>query len=179
MTNPKKTLALLAGWLGITLAVAPTGFAADASAIGTIEGRVQNVASGAYLEKVRITIEGTSLEALTGSDGFYRIANALAGPARLNAFYTGLPAHAATVTVTGGQATRHDISLAPSGAGDRVVKLSEMVVSSSREMDGAAIAINEQRFAANMMNVVSADEFGTILFRSRRGLSIPRCSRAR
>ena len=37
-----------------------------------------------------------------------------------------------------------------------------MVVTSSREMDSAAIAINEQRFASNMMNVVSADEFGTI-----------------
>ena len=42
------------------------------------------------------------------------------------------------------------------------MQLGEMVVSSSREMDGAAIAINEQRFAAKMMNVVSADEFGTI-----------------
>src|SRR5687768_4255128 len=29
-------------------------------------------------------------------------------------------------------------------------------------MEGAAIAINEQRFARNIMNAVSADEFGTI-----------------
>jgi len=29
-------------------------------------------------------------------------------------------------------------------------------------MDGAAIAINEQRFAANIINVVSADEFGFV-----------------
>jgi iron complex outermembrane receptor protein len=85
---------------------------------------------------------------------------------RMRAFYTGLTPYAEFVTVTGGQTVRHDIDLAPlqgaSSASGGVVKLSDMVVSSSRQMDGAAIAINEQRFAPNMMNVVSADEFGTI-----------------
>src|SRR5204862_5154548 len=42
------------------------------------------------------------------------------------------------------------------------VKMDQFVVASSKEMDGAAIAINEQRFASNIVNVVSADEFGTI-----------------
>ena len=42
---------------------------------------------------------------------------------------------------------------------DGTVKLSAFVVA-SKEMDGAAIAINEQRFAPNIMNVVSAGEFG-------------------
>ncbi len=42
------------------------------------------------------------------------------------------------------------------------MRLAEMVVSTSREMDGAAIAINEQRFASKIVNVVSADEFGFI-----------------
>src|SRR5688572_23186447 len=160
MTKRQNPIVLLAGWLGLAFAFAPAAHAADPGAPGTIEGRVQNVASGAYLEKVRITIDGTSLETFTGSDGFYRIGSAPAGLARLTAFYTGLSAYTATVTVTGGQATRHDIGLSSatgqSGATDRIVKLSEMVVSTSREMDGAAIAINEQRFAGNMMNVVSA-----------------------
>ena len=40
--------------------------------------------------------------------------------------------------------------------------LESFVVASSKEMDGAALAINEQRFARNIVNVVSADEFGTI-----------------
>jgi len=43
-----------------------------------------------------------------------------------------------------------------------VVKLSEFLVSTSREMDGAAIAINEQRFASNIKSVVSTDEFGNV-----------------
>jgi iron complex outermembrane receptor protein len=40
-----------------------------------------------------------------------------------------------------------------------VVKLERFVNSSSREMDGA-IAINEKRFAADIRNVIAADEFG-------------------
>jgi len=47
--------------------------------------------------------------------------------------------------------------------GDEAVKMSEFVVSTSKEMDGAAIAINEQRFARTIMNVVAADEFGTVV----------------
>jgi outer membrane receptor protein involved in Fe transport len=41
------------------------------------------------------------------------------------------------------------------------VTLSRFVVATSREMDGAAIAVNEQRFAADMRKVLAADEFGT------------------
>jgi len=42
------------------------------------------------------------------------------------------------------------------------VSLDKYVVSTSKEMDGAAIAINEQRFAPNIVNVVAADEFGSM-----------------
>jgi TonB-dependent receptor len=49
----------------------------------------------------------------------------------------------------------------PGKEGD-IVRMSEFVVATSREMEGAAIAINEQRFAPNIMNVVAADEFGSV-----------------
>jgi TonB-dependent receptor len=63
-----------------------------------------------------------------------------------------------SVTVAPGTTVRRDLSL-----DGTVVKLAEYVVASSREMAGAAIAINEQRFASNIVNVVSADEFGAVL----------------
>ncbi len=162
--NPRNLLLpFLLAWLVVASA---TLSAADRSAAGTIEGRVRSAATGHYLEKVRITLEGTSLETFTGSDGSYRVSGAPAGAVRLQAFYTGLAPYAEAVTVSTGQVVQHDVALSPapsrSTANGRVVPLSEMVVTSSREMDGAAIAINEQRFAPNMMNVVSADEFGTI-----------------
>ena len=44
--------------------------------------------------------------------------------------------------------------------GDDTVKLDQFVVASSKAMDNAALAINTQRFAANQVNVIAADEFG-------------------
>src|ERR1044071_7161035 len=64
-----------------------------------------------------------------------------------------------------GQIARRDFQLAPltSGSAENTpVKLDDFVVSTSREMSGSALAINEQRFAANMKNVVATDQFGDI-----------------
>ena len=49
---------------------------------GTIEGRVLDARRGEYLEKARITLEGTKLEVLTDSTGTYRLTNVPAGVAR-------------------------------------------------------------------------------------------------
>ncbi|MDP3071772.1 MAG: carboxypeptidase regulatory-like domain-containing protein [Opitutaceae bacterium] len=125
---------------------------------GTIEGRVLDVRSGNYTERARVTVTGTSLETFTDSAGRFRIANVPAGPATVNVFFTGLDRHSESVIVSPGASVQRDFSL-----GSEVVKLADFVVSSSKEMAGAAIAINEQRFASNMVNVVSADEFGSVL----------------
>lgn len=142
-------------------------FAAAAGApsgTGTIEGRVLNVTSGDYLEKARITVEGTSLETFTDAGGYYRLNFVPAGEIRLKTFFTGVNTVVSTVNVLGDMTIRHDISL--SGArterGEDLVVLPSYVVTSTKETNGAAIAINEQRFAPNIRNVVAADEFGPI-----------------
>ncbi len=138
---------------------------AQSSAAGTIEGRVFDPRRGEYLEKARITLEGSKQEVLTDGTGSYRLTNVPAGTAKVVAFYTGLGSQTELVAVSPGATVQRDITFAgggkPAAAGE-VVKLDEFVVASSKEMDGAAIAINEQRFAKNIMQVVSADEFGTI-----------------
>jgi hypothetical protein len=84
--------------------------------------------------------------------------------AQVKVFYTGLATQVALVNVRAGDTAAHDFSLAgfePAAAdSDTPVKLDQFVVSTSREMDGAAIAINEKRFAADIRNVIAADEFG-------------------
>lgn len=135
------------------------------SATGTIEGRVLNTRSGDFVERARITIEGTPLEAFTDSDGNYRLPNVPAGTAKVRVFFTGLLPRTDDVAVAAGQSVSHNVSLQTfetRAEPDGVVRLDKFVVGTSREMDGAAIAINEQRFAANMMNVISADEFGGV-----------------
>src|SRR5688500_19607359 len=108
---------------------------------GIMEGRVLNSAKSEYVGNARLTVEGTLLEAFTQSDGSYRLTNVPAGTVTVKAFFTGLPSQTSTVRVVGGQSTQVDLDFA--GSGEGVVKLSEFVVSTSRDMSGAAIAINE------------------------------------
>lgn len=53
------------------------------SATGTIEGRVFNPASGAYVERVRLTVVGTALEVFSDADGNYRLAGVPAGSVQI------------------------------------------------------------------------------------------------
>src|SRR5688572_9739780 len=131
-------------------------------ATGTIEGRISNPA-GKNLERARITVEGTTLETFSDSDGNYRLTNVPPGAARVSAFFTGLQRQTNSVNVPADGTAQLDIQLsatssAPSLPDGAPIKLDEFVVGASREMSGAALAINEQRFAPNMKNVVSADE---------------------
>ena len=147
--------------------LAPWGASAFAqSALGTIEGRVLNTRNGEYLEKARVTVDGARLETFTDATGQYRLTGVPTGETRVRVFYTGLAAETAVVNVAAGQIAQRDFNLAGAEvrpvAGDGTVKLDRFVVETSKEMEGAAIAINEQRFASNIMNVVAADEFGHI-----------------
>jgi iron complex outermembrane receptor protein len=135
---------------------------AQATASGTIEGRIVNPVSGNYLENARVSVEGTGLETFSDATGFYRLVDVPTGTARLRVFFTGLDPVTAPVTVSAGAVVQHDIALQPAELGrpDGTVRLARYVVSETQQMDGAAIAINEQRFAPNMKTVVAADEFG-------------------
>ena len=144
------------------------GRAADSVATGTIEGRVSSTRSGDFLEKARITVDGTSLETFTDSDGYYRVTNVPIGMTRLKAFFTGLRPQTVDLVVAAGGVAQRNIELAGVSArpgpvhGGEPIQLEQFVIGASREMDGAAIAINEQRFAANIRNVVSTEEFGHV-----------------
>ncbi len=133
---------------------------------GTIEGRVANTASGSFLENARITVEGTGLEVFSDETGFFRLTHVPAGPALVRVFFTGMEPHSTRVNVSAGATVQQDISLTvmqDAGVVDPAtgaVRLGRYVVAEAQQMEGAAIAINEQRFATNMKTVVAADEFG-------------------
>ncbi len=152
---------LLAGCLNSP----PVVVRAQTAGTGTIEGRVFNPTTGDYLATARITVEGTALETFTDSAGQYRLGNVPAGVARLKVFHTGIVPQTQVVTVSAGETAPSDFNVEGfRGARDpgSPIKLAQFVVNTGREMSGAAIAINTQRFAANVMTVVAADEFGTI-----------------
>jgi TonB-dependent receptor len=136
--------------------------AARPAGSGSIEGRVFNPDRGEFVERARLTVEGAGLETFTDNNGQFRLPAVPAGPARVTAFQTGAPPQSFVVTVVAGQTVQQDFSLSSGGRQDGVVQLDAFKVGSSREMSGAAIAINTQRFAPNVMNVVTADEFGPV-----------------
>ena len=139
------------------------GSAADASSQNTvIEGRVSNVGTGGYVGNARISVEGTSLEAFTDSFGFYRLTGVPAGQVNLRVFYTGQSPLTKSVSVPAGQTVQVDFNFGDPKEGDKTVVLSAFSVVANKEMDARAIAINEQRFAPNIKNVVSTDEYGSI-----------------
>jgi len=130
------------------------------TATGTIEGRVLNATSGSYLNNARVVVDGTRLEARTNENGEFRLSGVPAGKARISAMFTGLQAQVATVNVTAGEVARQEFALTRGGVETKegaVLKLDQFVVASSREMNAADIANHEQRYAANIKNVVDAD----------------------
>jgi TonB-dependent receptor len=158
-TNP---IAALAAWLSLTLAPAP---AAEVGATGSIEGRVQNLVTGDYLNNARVSVEGTNLVALTGEDGTYQLRGVPAGAIRLRVFFTGLDEKELALAVAPDQVTHQEVkltSLGRYGTTGETVKLDKFVVESTRETDAAAIAVNEQRMALGQRSVISADQFGTL-----------------
>ncbi len=159
--------------VGLLVFALATAFSfGQAPGSGVIEGRVLNDARGDYLNNARVVLEGTSQEVFTDAFEQYRFSQVPAGEQKVRVFYTGFPLLERVVTVRPGETVQQDFNLGAgetsSAATDRTVKLERFVVEATKEMSGAAIAINEQRFAANMLTVLSTDEFGTIPIRTAR-----------
>ncbi len=154
--------ARLAGFCAAALVVLLAPRASAQPATGSLEGRISNPATGEYTELARVTVDGTALEAFTDSTGTYRLARVPAGAVRVRAFYTGAEFEPQAVTVASGAVARVDFAWKTGAAAPGVVKLDQFVVASSKEMSGAAVAINTQRFAPNTMTVLSTDEYGEV-----------------
>ncbi len=140
--------------------------AAPAQTTGSISGRVQNIATGQYLNKARVTLKGTSQVVFTDNFGGYQLVGVPAGPAVLDVFYTDLDPVTLTVTVPAGGTVEQNFDLSSVkryGQDASTVRLDAFVVSMDKETDAQAIATNEQRFAPNIKNVMSTDSLGDVL----------------
>lgn len=153
-------IASLAALTLLFAAAAPTLGQSAATDTGSIRGRVLNADTGDYLNNARVSIAGTSLQTFTNSYGEYRFTNVPAGDVSVVALYTGFPQKSATVSVVPGQTVEQDFSFT-ADVSDTVV-LETFTVSSSRENDPFAIAVNEQRFADNLKSVISTEQFGAV-----------------
>lgn len=127
---------------------------AFAQATGTVTGRVLDSGTKSALRGAEVSAiaAGTTLRTATGPEGDFSL-TLPAGSHRVTVDYLGLAPKTADVTVTAGGIARLDFNL-----GDATVTLEAVTVSSGRT--GQARALNQQRTAQNLTNVVSADFTG-------------------
>lgn len=126
-----------------------------AQATGKISGQVSNAGTRLYLEDVQITLRPLGQTALTGRDGRFALEHVPPGIYELSADYAGLEPRKLAVTVSAGETATRDIELT-----SRVYTLGEFVVAGERE--GSALAIQQQRHAPNVKNILSSDAFGNV-----------------
>ncbi len=132
---------------------ADTGTGTAEGDTGAISGRVSDATTGAYLVGAIATVGGTSLSATVDRDGGFEITGVPPGSGTVTLSYVGYSDATFPVTVAPGTTARLEARLAPT-----VIRLSAFVVEGARE--GQARAINEQRSAINLRNIVAADAIG-------------------
>jgi len=145
----------------------PAGSAARAPAElkGTLEGTVYNQTSGAPISRAKVVIRRTDQVALTDDEGNFRFREVPVGDAEVEVSYLGFVSQSKRVTVSSGALVSRDFHLGRQDIekskveGDTVV-LESFEVVADQTMSGQAVAMNEQRHAANIKNVVSFDELG-------------------
>ena len=154
-------IALLIGWLAVGQAApslsgavgSPSG--ANAAHTGTLNGRAQNRATGAYLEGARVTLQPSQQSTLTERDGSFRFSQLPPGQYRVSVSYTGLDSQTNSVVVAADGAVTLDFALTA-----EIYAMDAFTVAGERE--GNALAITQQRNAPNVKNILSSDAFGNI-----------------
>ena len=81
--------------------IGQTNLASQAAshATGSVTGRVQNVVTGNYLNKARVSVKGTDLVAYTDEFGTYRLVDVPVGEKTLEIFYTELDVQPVPLTI--------------------------------------------------------------------------------
>jgi iron complex outermembrane receptor protein len=157
--HQKTPFGFLRLWLALALSFGGIAHAQITAATGSISGRIFNPATREYVSRAEVRVLGTDLLAITEPDGSYRLTGVPAGAATLTVTYTGSKTEQVSVAVSAGQVATRDIELQPAIAGE-TLKMDAFVISSERE--GNAKAIMEQRNSMNLTNSVSSDYFGDV-----------------
>jgi len=123
-----------------------------AQSVGLVTGRVTDANTGLTLGGVRVSVVGTSVEAYTNSSGSYTLLNVAEGSQSVRFSYVGYGDMQNAVVVTGGLTASLDASF-------ETLLMDAMVIQGA--VVGTARAINAQRAAKTLSNIVASDEIGS------------------
>jgi TonB-dependent receptor len=124
-----------------------------AQAQGTLAGTVVDEVSGLTMTGATVRIESVSRSAVTDRSGRFVISNLAAGEYTVRARYLGYATATQTVRVENGTTANITFKLASAKT-----TLGEIVVVATRS--GQAAALNQQKAAATVGNVIAADQIG-------------------
>lgn len=124
-----------------------------AQSTGKIVGRVSEATSGSELSGANVFILNTNLGAATDQQGNFVITDVKPGTYNVRASFLGYQDQVLEVTIQSSQTVVVDFSLK-----ETATELGEAVVYGQMTR-GQAKALNEQKNAANIKNVVSAEQF--------------------
>ncbi len=138
-----------------TILTVPDTAAAQPPSTGVVVGIVVDASTSAPLPGAVVTVENTRLSAAAGRNGQFEIAGVPAGAATLVVSYLGHESARSTVTVPPGQLLQVEVALQ-----ETLVVRETVTVSGTPVQEGQARALNRQRTAPNIVNVISADQIG-------------------
>lgn len=121
---------------------------------GRVEGRVTEAETRQPLQSARVTLQGTSLTAVTAADGRFVLYAVPRGDYVVVLSYLGRQERSQTVSVAAGATATADFELPV-----RAIALEQITVQGSRARTQAR-ALNQQSNAPNIVNVVAADQMG-------------------
>lgn len=151
--NKKKTKGFLAVLVGLALAGSPD--LAAQSGTGNVSGRVINESTGNTLQGAIVSVTNSRAIDRTDAEGRYNLSGVPVGSQRINVSYVGLDSESATVTVSAGLTQTVNFALT-----SEVYELEALSV--TPRMLGQDIAINRQKTAAGIVNIVSEEQFGAM-----------------
>jgi len=145
-------IALAAGTAQAQTTTAPATSSGAQNGAGTITGRVYDAETGQSLRGAVVNVVGANAQDVTTNDGRFQIA-VPAGEVTLQVDYVGLDTLQRTISVPRGGNTVADIGLTSTElSGEQIVVRAAAT--------GQALAINQQRTANGIVNIVSEETFG-------------------
>ena len=101
-----------AGWIACLAGLLPAAAAAQAPQTGIVRGRVVDATGGQPVNSVQVIIAGTTVGTLTGANGEFILPSVPAGPRTVIARRIGYSERRQDITVTAGQTTTVEFSMA-------------------------------------------------------------------
>jgi TonB-dependent receptor len=127
---------------------------AQSAGTGTITGHVTDGVTGRSLAGVTVAIDGLTLRTVTDRNGDFRLTSVPEGPRTVVTNYIGRKESRTPVEVTAGRTVTSALKLEVEGT------FSELVFVTDLMRDAQERALNQQKTAPNITNVVSADQIG-------------------